>query len=53
MAELLWQRVMENFENFYPLDSNLKPEFQKLGDKNIPLLTMIDSIINIINQLNS
>ncbi len=48
----LWQKVLENFEEYYPNNSELKEVFLKLGDVNLSKDELINHVINIINILN-
>lgn len=49
----LWQKVINEFEIFFPDNLDLKDEFIKLGKSNSPHDELIKSIIKIINILNS
>lgn len=53
VAKELWQKVLDNFESYFPNDLDLKDEFAKLGKGSLPNEDLIKSIIKIINKLNS
>jgi hypothetical protein len=53
VAEELWQKILNNFDSYYPNYPHLKTEFEKLGKKDLLKNELIKSIIYIINTLNS
>lgn len=53
VAKELWQKVIDDFDTYYPLNPELKDEFIKLGEDSATDALLIHSTINIINKLNS
>jgi hypothetical protein len=53
VAKELWQKVVDNFENFFPNNLDLIDEFAKLGEIGNKNEELINSIVKIINKLNS
>lgn len=53
VAKELWQRVIADFDTYYPSNPELKDEFIKLGEDSATNEKLINSTINIINKLNS
>lgn len=53
VARDIWERVINEFEKYYPDHINLKKDFLILGDIKNSNATILKSIISIINTLNS
>lgn len=53
VAKEIWERVINEFDRYYPDYSNLKEDFLILGDIKNPSATILKSILKIINTLNS
>jgi len=53
VAKELWQKVIDNFDTFFPNNTALISEFNKLGDSSVTNEELIKTIMNIINHLNS
>ncbi len=53
IAKELWEKVVVNFENYFPNNLNIKDEFMQLGNKGLTNEKLIKIIIEIINKLNS
>jgi len=53
VAKELWQKVVDNFDNYFPNNLDLIDEFVKLGERGNKNEDLINSIIKIINKLNS
>jgi len=53
VAKQLWEKIIVEFENYYPNDLDLKNEFVRLGDIRMSNKELINSIITIINKFNS
>lgn len=52
VAEQIWKRVIENFNNYYADHEDLKEDFKKLGNTEISIEEIIRTILKILNQLN-
>lgn len=53
VAFQLWKKIMQSFNDYYPEYPELLEEFQILGDKNNTNEILIQTILKIINTLNS
>lgn len=56
MAQQLWERVMADFDSYYPTDGDkIRPIFEKIGHKTPPSKKneIILSVVKIITQLNT
>ena len=47
MAQELWKELMTDFETYYPDNTNLKDEFQQLGNSSLSF----DDVIKIVNKI--
>lgn len=52
MAEILWKQVMSEFDKYYSGYADLKPLFERLGNKAVTLHKHIGTVVSIINKLN-
>lgn len=52
LAKELWEAIIKEFDKYYPNHSDLKTEFEKLGDATLSNMDIIKTTINIINNLN-
>lgn len=53
VAKMLWEKVMTAFDQYFPNNSNLIDDFKLLGDENLTNDVIIQTIIRLINTLNS
>lgn len=53
VAEDLWQKVMSDFDKYYPKETGVtKEDFQLIGNKDLSDQELISATIKIINKLN-
>jgi len=50
-SEILWNRLIENFEKFYPDNIDLKKDFELLGDSELTSDVIIKIVCKIISEL--
>ena len=50
-SEILWNRLIENFEKFYPDNIDLKKDFELLGDSELTSDVIIKTVCKIISEL--
>jgi hypothetical protein len=53
VAKKLWEKVMAAFDQYFPNNSNLMDDFKLLGDEKLTNDVIIQTIIKLINTLNS
>lgn len=52
LAGDLWKLLIEKFDDYYPGATDLKANFEKLGDLSLSNDEIIRNVLNIINKLN-
>ena len=50
-SEILWNRLIENFEKFYPDNIDLKKDFELLGDSELTSDVIIKTVCKTISEL--
>jgi len=50
-SKILWKRLIENFEEFYPNNSYLKSDFELLGNSELTSDRIIETVCKIISKL--
>lgn len=53
VAKKLWEKVMTAFDQYFPNNANLIDDFKLLGDDNLDNEVIIQTLIKLINNLNS
>ena len=53
VSELLWKKVTDSFKDYYPNHEFLIDEFKILGDSEVENSVLIQTVLKIINTLNS
>lgn len=53
VSESLWYKVINSFKDFFPNHENLLVDFKTLGDSKVENSVIIQTVLKIINRLNS
>ena len=53
VSKTLWEKVINTFDSYFPNHAHLINDFKQLGDQNIENSIIIQTVIKIINNLNS
>jgi len=53
VSEILWTKVITSFKDFFPNHNNLLEDFKLLGDNKVENAIIVQTVLKIINTLNS